>query len=227
MGMEKKFGIHFGDLVSRSVSYRSGTQFSLSPRWSENHSSNRYKLGRDIPLVTLSTWLNLEEFCKKNSNFFFVRFQIRFSPFEHSICHILGIVGPIDVKQKGNESTGCCIDWSTFDLHLWPWPLTLNFQGQIVSREWEAQLSWNERDGSRWDALMWNTKEMSRLDTALAVVPMTLTFDLEFWRSNCISGMGGPIVMERKGRESIGCPHVKHKHYLTSRQRILLGTGVT
>ena len=33
--------------------------------------------------------------------------------------------------------------------YLWPWPLTLNFEGQIVSREWEAQLSWNERDGSR------------------------------------------------------------------------------
>ena len=32
--------------------------------------------------------------------------------------------------------------------YLWPLPLTLNFQGQIVSREWEAWLSWNERDGS-------------------------------------------------------------------------------
>ena len=28
--------------------------------------------------------------------------------------------------------------------------------------------------------------------------------------SNCISGIGGPIVMEWKGRESIGCPDVKH-----------------
>ena len=33
--------------------------------------------------------------------------------------------------------------------YLWPLPLTLNFQGQIVSQEWEAWLSWNERDGSR------------------------------------------------------------------------------
>ena len=52
---------------------------------------------------------------------------------------------------------------------------------------------------------------MCQLDTALTGVPLTLTFDLEFSRSNCISGMGGPIVMERKGRESIGCPDVKHK----------------
>ena len=41
--------------------------------------------------------------------------------------------------------------------------------------------------------------------------PLTSTLDLEFARSNCISGMGGPIVMERKGRQSIGCPDVKHK----------------
>ena len=28
------------------------------------------------------------------------------------------MVGPIDVKQKGNESTGCCADWGTFDLEF-------------------------------------------------------------------------------------------------------------
>ena len=37
------------------------------------------------------------------------------------------MVGPVDVKQKGNESTGYYTDKGT---------LTLNFQGQIVSREW-------------------------------------------------------------------------------------------
>ena len=56
-------------------------------------------------------------------------------------------------------------------------------------------------------------KEMSQLDVTLTRVPwpLTLTFDLEFSRSNCISGMGDPIVMERKGWESIGCPDVIHK----------------
>ena len=53
-------------------------------------------------------------------------------------------------------------------------------------------------------------KEMSQLDAMLTRVPLTLTFDLEFSRSDCISGMGGPIVMERMGRQSIGCPDVKH-----------------
>ena len=53
-------------------------------------------------------------------------------------------------------------------------------------------------------------KEMSQLDAMLTRVPFTLTFDLELSKSNRISGMGGLIVMERKGRESIGCPDVKH-----------------
>ena len=61
--------------------------------------------------------------------------------------------------------------WVNWMLHwlgyLWPWPLTLNFQGQ----------------------------------------------------------MGGPIVIEWKGHESIGCHDVEHSHCVTSRQRMLLGTG--
>ena len=60
----------------------------------------------------LSTWLNFggilsETFFVAN---FSLKFQIRFSPVEHSICHILGMAAPIDVKQKGNESTGCYAD---------------------------------------------------------------------------------------------------------------------
>ena len=77
---------------------------------------------------------------------------MRFSRVEHSICHILWMDDPNDVKQKGNESAT-----------LTRLPLTL-----------------------------------------------TLTVDFEFSRSNCISGTGGPIAMERKGRELIGCPDVKH-----------------
>ena len=57
---------------------------------------------------------------------------------------------------------------------------------------------------------MWNKKEMSQLDATLTRVPLTLTFDLNFSRSNYISGMGGPIVMEWKGWESIVCADVKH-----------------
>ena len=52
---------------------------------------------------------------------------------------------------------------------------------------------------------------MSQLDAALAGVHLTLTFDLEFSRLNCIPGIVGSIVKERK-----------HNRYV-----ILLGTGVT
>ena len=48
------------------------------------------------------------------------------------------------------KTLGKWVNWTLRWLgHLWPWPLILNFQGQIASREWEAQLSWNERDGSQ------------------------------------------------------------------------------
>ena len=208
------------------------------------------KLSRYIHLIILSIWYNFGEIlAKKIFSDFFCKILNPFSPVEHSICHILGMVGPIDVKQKGNESTGCYADQDTFDLdldlwpwifkvklylgngrpnchgmkgmgvdrmpwyetlqkwvdwtlswlgylwpwifkvklyfrnerpdchrtkgtgvdrmpwcetirkwvnwtlrwlgYLWTWSLTLNSQGQIVSREWEARLSWNERDGSR------------------------------------------------------------------------------
>ena len=60
----------------------------------------------------LSTWLDFGEILPEF--FFFSNFlrQISnpFSGVEHYICHILGMVGPIDVKQKVNESTGCYAD---------------------------------------------------------------------------------------------------------------------
>ena len=66
---------------------------------------------------------------------------------------------------------------------------------------------------------MWNTKEMSQMDTALTGVLLTLNFHLEFSRWNCIFGMGCLIVMEQKGWELIGCLDMKHNYYVTSRQR--------
>ena len=49
--------------------------------------------------------------------------------------------------------------------------------------------------------LMWNKKEISELDATLTRVPLTLTFDIESSRSNCISGMDrvptGPYFREK------------------------------
>ena len=143
MGVWKIFGTHLGGLWSMSLSYRSRTQFTLFPQYVRTTHLITTKLGRYIPLIMLPTWLNF------GGNLvlvnLFEKFQIRSSQVENSICHIIVMVGPIDVKQK----------------------------------------------------------EMSRLDATLTRVPLTLTFDLEFSRSNCISGMGGPIAMEWKGQGSM------------------------
>ena len=66
-------------------------------------------LDRYIPLIMLSTWLHFGEILPKFV--FLSNFTLNpFSPGEHSICHILVKVGPIDVKQKRNESIGCYAD---------------------------------------------------------------------------------------------------------------------
>ena len=39
--------------------------------------------------------------------------------------------------------------------------------------------------------------------------------------------MGGPIVMEWKGQESIACPDVKHNHYVTHEAEDNVTDGVT
>ena len=104
----------------------------------------------------------------------------------------------------------------TFDLDLWPWI----FQGQVISREREARLSWNEMDGSRYDTLMWYTAEMRQLHAVLTGYLWLWIFKVKLY-----FGIGGPIVKEWKGQESIACPDVKHNHCVTPRQRILLPTG--
>ena len=66
------------------------------------------KLGRYIPLIMLSTWLNFSEILPRIFFSEFLRNILNpFSPVERYICHILAMVGPIDVKHRGNESTGC------------------------------------------------------------------------------------------------------------------------
>ena len=47
---------------------------------------------------------------KKFCSDFYHKMSNPFSPVEHSICHVLGMVGANYVKQKGNESTGYYAD---------------------------------------------------------------------------------------------------------------------
>ena len=112
------------------------------------------KPGRNFPLIMI---IHLSNFYRNSVWHFFRKNWNLLSPVESSICHILGIVGPIDVSKERKW-----VNWMPCWLgYLWSWPLTS-------------------------------------------------TFDLEFSRSNCISGMGDPIVMVRRGRELIRCPGVKH-----------------
>ena len=119
--------------------------------------------------------------------------------------------------------------WVNWTLHwlgyLWPWIVKVKLYLGNVRPECHGMKGAGV-DRNK-DALMWNTKEMSQQNAALTGVLLTFAFDYEFSRSNYISGMGGPLCMERKGWESIGCPDVKDNHSVTSRQRKLLGTGVT
>ena len=68
MGVGKIFDTHFGDLGSRSPSYRSKTDEILPCPHGKVRTAHPIatKLGRYIPLVMFSTWLNsVEKFCQK------------------------------------------------------------------------------------------------------------------------------------------------------------------
>ena len=103
---------------------------------------------------------------------FFVKFQIRFSPIEHSTCHILGMVGPIDVKQKGNESTGWYADYGTFDIDLWPWI----FKVKLYLGNWRPDC--HETKGTGVDIMPWCETLMKWISWML---PWLGTFDLDRW----------------------------------------------
>ena len=91
------------------------------------------------------------------------------------------------------------LTWN-FDLNddLDPWFWRSNFE-KVVTQEWDAWLTWNERDGSRL-----NVGPMSWLSTLTSPMTWPWIFKVKFWNS-CIPGIGGPIDMEWKGYESIGC----------------------
>ena len=106
-------------LVSISVTLGQGHQATEAGQiWLCSHDKVRTahpiarQVGRYTFLVMLPTWLNFGGILSKTLflTIFYVKFQMPFSPIEHSICHILGVVGPIDVKQKGHESIGCFAD---------------------------------------------------------------------------------------------------------------------
>ena len=96
MGVGKFFGTTSVTLGQGHSATKAGCNLPCSHAKMRTTHPVTTKLGRYIPLFFLVIF-----FCKISNPF---------SPVEHSICHILGMVGPVHVKQKGNESTGCYAD---------------------------------------------------------------------------------------------------------------------
>ena len=145
----------------------------------------------------LSSWLNCGEIVPQIvflAFFCLLNFKSVF-PVQHFICRILGMVGPLDVKQKGNESTGCYADWGNFEFSR---SNCISGMGGPIVMEWKGRESIGCPDVKHYG----NKSTGCCADWG--------TFGLEFSRSNCISGMGGSIVIEQKGHESLGYPDVKH-----------------
>ena len=100
----------------------------------------------------------------------------------------------IDMAWKGCELIKC---W-THNVNL-SYDLILDFNGKMlkktVSQEW-----WVHWHGTKrmWVDNIWDR----RWDLGLCSWPWT--FKVKLWNS-CISRMGGPIDMEQKGCESVGC----------------------
>ena len=122
---------------------------------------------------------------------------------KHSVGHISGMVGPIDVKRKGGASVGHWVNYVTltFDLthDLDLWFFKVKFQNSCI---WGIVI---------W--LMWNKNKANQLDTGLLLYGLALwphpwpwpcSLKVKVWNSLIWGmGVGALIDMERKGCESI------------------------
>ena len=111
------------------------------------------KLGSYIPLAMLITWLDFGAILLETLFFlpnFLTKIQMCFFKVKHSIRHISGMVGPIDVKWKAATSVGCWVNHVTltFDLDL------------VVSRSM-FEIALFEETGGGW--LTWNERDVSVL----------------------------------------------------------------
>ena len=87
--------------------------------------------------------------------------------------------------------------------------LTLDFQGQILKKSYlrNGMADWHGMKGMWVDRML---DPCCGFQLSPHSWPWPWIFKVKFWKC-CISGMGGPIDMERKGCESIGC----YTHFVT------------
>ena len=122
---------------------------------------------------------------------------------KHYFGHISRMVGQIDVKWKGSA-----LVWLDTGHNMWPWPLTslITLTLDVSRSNLEIALSQEILVWLMWMKTKWLNMILGRLyDLALWPhpwpSPWSWNFKVRVWNS-FISGMWGPIDMERKGCES-------------------------
>ena len=89
-------------------------------------------------------------------------------------CCISGMGCPIDMEWEGCESIGCYTHIVTLNCDL-THELDPLFKGKnfekVATHEWDARLTWNERDASRL-----NVEPMLWLSTLTSPMTLTLNF---------------------------------------------------
>ena len=121
---------------------------------------------------------------------------------------ISGMEGLIDMEWKACESIGCYTHFVTFSVPS-PMTLTLDFQGKILKKQYlrNGMADWHWMKGMWVDRMFDQCSDFQCLPHPW---PWPWIFKVKFWKC-CISGMGWPIDMERKGCEWIGC----YTHFVT------------
>ena len=117
---------------------------------------------------------------------------------KHYAGHILGMVGPVDMEVKDMHS----MDARSTVWYLWPhsWPWSWIFKVKLrvwnnLSQEWKAPLTSKITDGSQLEARpLWD----------LELWPWPWICKVKSWNYH-ISGKQGPVDVEWKGCEWIGC----------------------
>ena len=74
---------------------------------------------------------------------------------KHSINHILGMAGPIDMKQKGSALVGHWVNYMTLTFDLGFFKVALDFSRSYfrtaASQELLIWLMWNEKEANQLD----------------------------------------------------------------------------
>ena len=130
---------------------------------------------------------------------------------------------PIDMERKGWESIECWTHVVTFNVHL-THDLDLGFSRSNFKNLYlrNGMADWHGTKG------MWVDRMLdSHCDFKLwpHPWPRPWIFKVKFWKC-CISGMEGPIEMERKGCESIGFSRSNFEKVVSQEWEVWLTNGM-